>query len=602
MGNNSSCCHKETKNGAIEVVEAKAIDLHVREASKESHTGTQAQLSVPCQQVRRRSEVLKETALQVPGQDSESLSHRDSVASGHTLGPHGDPLHRERSRSAILRTTALRVDTAIMRGIELHKSLWGFGRLWRRSPIDLKIEARAGLWEKSKPVQRYNAFLSHTWRTPGRWKVFSLLLRSSWKQILLGWILCLSVVAVLIVVDVIPMELSVPPVPGGTLGYYANPGFFWFPWTFITSVIALPVLMVIIPYLPSFCRKPSMCFLDVVSIHQTDEELMHRGIYGLGGFLTQSEELWVLWSPPYFTRLWCVFEMAAFHAANPDGKVRLHPIFLEKATMIIMFINHAFMPIQVHLELNTVLMPFLARQAFTNTFKIVLVFIYTHLLRKVYREKNEAINSLENFSLAEVHCRTDFDKEYILNAIREWYGDEKIFEGFVRHELREELQALSQMCLLPPQYLLFQCLAVVANSVDFTIGYYKFTGTFWNGETSPLPAEPMLAMFFGFTVASPLTAYIMSNVHNYLTDRWASPLYGCNYGTSCLIAFIFYILTVLFAIISEAAGSISLWSAITWGTVLILIASAQLARWHILKDRVHRKISRGGGHSDGKAM
>ena len=294
--------------------------------------------------------------------------------------------------------------------------------------------------------------------------------------------------------------------------------------------------------------------------------------------------------------------MAAFHAANPDGKVRLHPIFLEKATMIIMFINHALMPFQVHLELNTFLMPFLARQAFTNMFKIVPVFIYTHLLRKVYREKNEAINSLENFSLAEVHCRTDFDKEYILNAIREWYGDEKIFEGFVRHELREELQELSQMCLLPPQYLLFQCLAVVANSVDFTIGYYKFTGTFWNGETSPLPAEPMLAMFFGFTVAAPLTAYIMSNVHNYLTDRWASPLYGCNYGTSCLIVFIFYILTVLFAIVSEAAGTISLWSAITWGTVLILIASAQVARWYILKDRVHRKISRGGGHSDGKAM
>ena len=204
----------------------------------------------------------------------------------------------------------------VLPGIELHKSLWGFGRLWRRSPIDLKIEARAGLWEKSKPVQRYNAFLSHTWRTPGRWKVFSLLLRSSWKQILLGWILCLSVVAVLIVVDVIPMELSVPPVPGGTLGYYANPGFFWFPWTFITSVIALPVLMVIIPYLPSFCRKPSICFLDVVSIHQTDEELMHRGIYGLGGFLTQSEELWVLWSPPYFTRLWCASALAVWYIAG----------------------------------------------------------------------------------------------------------------------------------------------------------------------------------------------------------------------------------------------------------------------------------------------
>ena len=111
MGNNASCCHKETKNGAIEVVEAKAVDLQVREASKESHPGTQARLSVPCQQVRRRSEILKEGALSLPGQDSEVGSHRDSVASGHTIGP-----HREKSRSAILRTTVLRVDTAIMRG------------------------------------------------------------------------------------------------------------------------------------------------------------------------------------------------------------------------------------------------------------------------------------------------------------------------------------------------------------------------------------------------------------------------------------------------------------------------------------------------------
>ena len=66
MGNNASCCHKETKNGAIEVVEAKAVDLQVFEASKESHTGTEARLSVP-QQVRRRSEILKEGA-SLPGQ------------------------------------------------------------------------------------------------------------------------------------------------------------------------------------------------------------------------------------------------------------------------------------------------------------------------------------------------------------------------------------------------------------------------------------------------------------------------------------------------------------------------------------------------------
>ena len=81
-----------------------------------------------------------------------------------------------------------------------------------------------------------------------------------------------------------------------------------------------------------------------------------------------------------------VFEMAAFHAANPEGKVRLHPIFLEKVTVIIMLINHLLLPIQVHVELNSFFLPFQARQAYNKLWSLVPVFIYTHWLRKVYRE------------------------------------------------------------------------------------------------------------------------------------------------------------------------------------------------------------------------
>ena len=45
---------------------------------------------------------------------------------------------------------------------------------------------------------------------------------------------------------------------------------------------------------------------DVVSIHQRDDVLKERGIYGLGGFLKVSRELRVLWTTPYPTRLWCI--------------------------------------------------------------------------------------------------------------------------------------------------------------------------------------------------------------------------------------------------------------------------------------------------------
>ena len=38
---------------------------------------------------------------------------------------------------------------------------------------------------------------------------------------------------------------------------------------------------------------------DVTCIHQEDQALMERGVYGLGGFLVRSEKMLILWSQPY---------------------------------------------------------------------------------------------------------------------------------------------------------------------------------------------------------------------------------------------------------------------------------------------------------------
>ena len=51
------------------------------------------------------------------------------------------------------------------------------------------------------------------------------------------------------------------------------------------------------PYMPRFREKT--CFLDVVSIHQADEEDMKRGIYAIGGFLAVSSELQLMWDRSY---------------------------------------------------------------------------------------------------------------------------------------------------------------------------------------------------------------------------------------------------------------------------------------------------------------
>lgn len=82
------------------------------------------------------------------------------------------PSHsKPNTHSRILQMPHFDVDAEILRGIELQKSLQRFGKLWRESPLDMKMEERTGLWDKSHPVDGYDVFLSHTWLTPGRWKV-----------------------------------------------------------------------------------------------------------------------------------------------------------------------------------------------------------------------------------------------------------------------------------------------------------------------------------------------------------------------------------------------------------------------------------------------
>ena len=203
------------------------------------------------------------------------------------------------THSGILNMPHFEVDADILRGIELEDSLRRLGKLWRESPLDLKIEDRTGLWEKSRPVQKYDVFLSHTWLTPGRWKVFSLLLQSGWKQMFAVWFFCISVVMTIGLLGWLPKPFLWR---AGTLGFVTPTPFG--PWMLATSFFSMILGLSVVPYMPAWCRKSSVCFLDVACIHQTDKDLMARGVYGLGGFLRQSAELRVLWSGPYLTRLW----------------------------------------------------------------------------------------------------------------------------------------------------------------------------------------------------------------------------------------------------------------------------------------------------------
>merc|ERR1711998_546410 len=83
--------------------------------------------------------------------------------------------------------------------------------------------------------------------------------------------------------------------------------------------------------------RSRMCFLDKVCIDQMDETRKSAGIASLGAFLGASDNFVVLFSPEYFSRLWCCYELAAFRHLQVEGKQKI--TFLPAAFPRVLFAN-----------------------------------------------------------------------------------------------------------------------------------------------------------------------------------------------------------------------------------------------------------------------
>ena len=197
----------------------------------------------------------------------------------------------------VQRAISFKVERELVRGIPLVVTLRNFGKLWSTSPLELDLESQTKLWDMSQPVDKFDVFFSHTWRTRGSRKVLSLLFQHGWRTLLIHSLCCASVVCILSAMGLLPTTPLTWPVH--VLGFKAMCPFS--PWTHLTGTLVLHISMFILPYCSRASYSP-ICFLDVVSIHQTDRRMKQRGVYGLGGFLGISKEMHVLWSPPYLTR------------------------------------------------------------------------------------------------------------------------------------------------------------------------------------------------------------------------------------------------------------------------------------------------------------
>eukprot|EP00928_Gymnodinium_smaydae_P097740 TRINITY_DN8925_c0_g1_i1.p1 TRINITY_DN8925_c0_g1~~TRINITY_DN8925_c0_g1_i1.p1 ORF type:complete len:578 (+),score=40.15 TRINITY_DN8925_c0_g1_i1:29-1735(+) len=160
----------------------------------------------------------------------------------------------------------------------------------------------------SKKVESIDAFISHDWCAPRVHKFITLCFFYNAKAACV----CSVVVAVVTVIITISSSSVVRP-------QYVCPLAWWLCFLFWHRVRTVLTL------------RPVMMFLDKLCIHQTDEEKKKLGILALAGFLRKSRVMLILWSPRYFTRLWCAYELVSWF--------RLHE---NASTVIFLPISYAF--------------------------------------------------------------------------------------------------------------------------------------------------------------------------------------------------------------------------------------------------------------------
>ena len=199
--------------------------------------------------------------------------------------------HLNRSSKDLLNELA----PELVRGAPLSNLLRRFGKEWQQLATD------ANKWRPtlSRRTQRYSFFFSHDWSTPGWMKYLSLVIYFNSRAA--------AVATCLVSFGSGFLSGWREETPDGWI--LPRSGL----WIVLGHVVGILVLL--------FWQhvrelwQPRLGFLDRLCIPQDDPEKKSQCVYGLASLLNKSDDLIVLWSPRYFSRLWCT-RLALLESGN----------------------------------------------------------------------------------------------------------------------------------------------------------------------------------------------------------------------------------------------------------------------------------------------
>lgn len=346
--------------------------------------------------------------------------------------------------------TGLALPTDIRRGATLAAVLLRFGSAFRHHPERLDAADKAALYARSRPVERLDAFVSHSWSSPGYQKYLSLLFA-----------------------EVSRISLAAAAAGGFAVYLLQHRRQELLPGNFVVEAAFSPLFLlpqVTSPYeflaanllaLLSFAAAPALLtrrcyFVDCLCIHQTDHDLKLRGIRHLGGFLSRSSKLVVLWDESYFRRLWCIYEIAVFKAVHPEARaaapapaptppvgppsldsaspslqapVQLHPLRLSVATALLA--SFFVLGAGLYVGIYPYVAPFGIGTFYAASFSCSAVVFGGSAVagHDFARQRSALVEHLSAFDARSARCYCEADRAEIVVAIERMCGGRRARRG-----------------------------------------------------------------------------------------------------------------------------------------------------------------------------
>jgi hypothetical protein len=312
----------------------------------------------------------------------------------------------------------------------------------------------------SRPAATIDAFISHSWLTPGWLKMAGLAFHLNATRAVAA--------AVLLLIAIHALELA------GVYSFPTSPGYDdsrLFDGSDVVPsvrlqmhfVLPMVVFFAVLWYGQELPFGRRTCFLDKCCIHQTDESKKARGIKQLGAFLRHSKSMVVLWQPEYFTRLWCVYELAAFmHVNGGDCRsvsflpLKLYvfaislSIFHFIATVCFVVLLPWTLTHPEHAEWVAEMVPEAAQYLYLVLVCIGLLVVDFALPSPLLwifckwhmSDHKELLQQVREFEFENAECQEESDREFVRGQIEHWFGGVAHFEQYVRTALTERVEEM----------------------------------------------------------------------------------------------------------------------------------------------------------------